>query len=75
MVQKKIQPIQREPASTADREATRLLSVNTTGGVRVTGPAARTSSEQAAGTKVGGATNVSGATGAPPSKVQGKVTK
>jgi hypothetical protein len=71
----KIQPIQREPLSTADREAQKALSVNATGGIRISGPAARVNTEQAAGQKVGGATSISGATGAPPSKTQGKVTK
>jgi hypothetical protein len=71
----KIQPIQREPASTSDREALAVLAVNATGGVRITGPAARVNGQQSAGTKVAGATALSGATGLPPSKTSGKVTK
>lgn len=71
----KIQPIQREPLSTSDREAVKALTVNVNGGVRVSGPGASSNPQQAAGTKVGGATSINGSGGVAPSKIQGKVTR
>lgn len=71
----KIQPIQREPASTSDREAASVLAATATSGLRVTGPAAKVNGLQVAGTKVASATALSGGNAGAPSNTQGKVTK
>lgn len=71
----KLQKIQREPLSTADKEALAVLASNANGGIRITGPAARINSQQTSGVQVSGQTSISGGAGSPPSPTQGKVTK
>ncbi len=70
----KIQKIQREPATTADKEAQKVLASNSAGGIRITGPAAPHNRMQDSGTQVSGGGSISGGTGRAPSKTQGKIT-
>lgn len=65
-----IRPIDRQPPTSSDVEAARLLAVNAKSGIKVTGPAAPKNSLQNSGTAVSGGAKISGAgtTASPPAE-------